>query len=95
MVQALESQPAAGATGYAGPAGNRRLGARPAENRRNRNGTSSTGVDIPNEKCIEIALTYIFGGYRISCHKGNACRTGINPDIRVKDLTDEQLITLA
>ena len=51
------------------------------------------GVDIPNEKRIEIALTYIFGvgGTRA---KETLAANGIRPDIRVKDLTDEQLITL-
>ena len=51
------------------------------------------GVDIPNEKRIEIALTYIFGVGRTRAKEPLAA-TGINPDIRVKDLTDEQLITL-
>lgn len=51
------------------------------------------GVDIPNEKRIEIALTYIFGVGRTRA-KETLTATGINPDIRVKDLTDEQLITL-
>ena len=51
------------------------------------------GVDIPNEKRIEIALTYIFGVGRTRA-KETLAATGINRDIRVKDLTDEQLITL-
>ena len=51
------------------------------------------GVDIPNEKRIEIALTYIFGVGRTRAKETLAAH-GINPDIRVKDLTDEQLITL-
>ena len=51
------------------------------------------GVDIPNEKRIEIALTYIFGVGRTRA-KETLAATGISPDIRVKDLTDEQLITL-
>ena len=51
------------------------------------------GVDIPNEKRIEIALTYIFGVGRTRAKKTLEA-TGISPDIRVKDLTDEQLITL-
>ena len=51
------------------------------------------GVDIPNEKRIEIALPYIFGVGRTRA-KETLAATGINPDIRVKDLTDEQLITL-
>ena len=51
------------------------------------------GVDIPNEKRIEIALTYIFGVGRTRA-KETLAATGINPDTRVKDLTDDQLITL-
>ena len=51
------------------------------------------GVDIPNEKRIEIALTYIFGVGRTRA-KETLAATGFSPDIRVKDLTDEQLITL-
>ena len=51
------------------------------------------GVDIPNEKRIEIALTYLFGVGRTRA-KETLAATGINPDTRVKDLTDEQLITL-
>ena len=51
------------------------------------------GVDIPNEKRIEIALTYIFGVGRTRA-KETLAATGINPDTRVKDLTDEQLIPL-
>ncbi|BAR06284.1 30S ribosomal protein S13 [Scardovia inopinata] len=51
------------------------------------------GVDIPNEKRIEVALTYIFGVGRTRA-KETLEATGISPDIRVKDLTDEQLIQL-
>ena len=51
------------------------------------------GVDIPNEKRIEIALTYIFGVGRTRA-KETLAATGVNPDTRVKDLPDEQLITL-
>lgn len=51
------------------------------------------GVDIPNEKRIEIALTYIFGVGRTRA-KETLAATGVNPDTRVRDLTDEQLITL-
>lgn len=51
------------------------------------------GVDIPNDKRIEIALTYIFGVGRTRA-KETLAATGISPDIRVKDLTDAQLITL-
>ena len=45
------------------------------------------GVDLPREKRIEIGLTYIFGIGRTSADKILA-ETGINPDTRVKDLTD-------
>ena len=51
------------------------------------------GVDLPREKRVEIGLTYIYGVGRKTANEILAA-TGINPDIRVKDLTDEQLITL-
>ena len=51
------------------------------------------GVDIPNDKRIEVALTYIFGVGRTRA-KETLAATGISPDIRVKDLADEQLIQL-
>ena len=47
------------------------------------------GVDLPREKRIEIGLTYIYGIGRTSAQKILEM-TGINPDIRVKDLTEEQ-----
>ena len=47
------------------------------------------GIDLPREKRIEIGLTYIYGIGRTSAQKILEM-TGINPDIRVKDLTDEQ-----
>ena len=47
------------------------------------------GVDLPREKRIEIGLTYIFGIGRTSADKILA-ETGINPDTRVKDLTDAE-----
>ena len=46
------------------------------------------GIDLPKEKRIEIALTYIFGIGRTSANK-ILKETGVNPDIRVKDLSDE------
>ena len=46
------------------------------------------GIDLPREKRIEIALTYIYGIGRTSATKILE-ETGINPDIRVKDLTEE------
>ena len=47
------------------------------------------GIDLPKDKRIEIGLTYIFGIGRTSANKILAA-TGIDPDIRVKDLTEEQ-----
>ena len=46
------------------------------------------GSDLPKDKRIEIALTYIFGIGRTSA-KNILKETGVNPDIRVKDLSDE------
>ena len=51
------------------------------------------GVDLPREKRIEIALTYIFGVGRTRSRKALA-ETGVNPDTRVKDLGDEELVKL-
>ncbi|MBW8172360.1 30S ribosomal protein S13 [Ornithinimicrobium sp. Arc0846-15] len=51
------------------------------------------GVDLPREKRVEIALTYIFGVGRTRADSTLAA-TGIDPSIRVKDLTDEQLVQL-
>lgn len=51
------------------------------------------GVDIPNGKRIEIALTYIYGIGRTRA-KETLEATGVNPDTRVKDLTEDQLIAL-
>ena len=45
------------------------------------------GIDLPKDKRIEIGLTYIYGIGRKSA-KDILAQTGINPDIRVKDLTD-------
>ena len=49
-----------------------------------------SGVDLPKEKRVEIGLTYIYGIGLTSSQKILA-KTGINPDIRVKDLTDDQV----
>ena len=46
------------------------------------------GVDLPREKRIEIGLTYIYGIGRSSADKILQA-TGVNPDTRVKDLTDD------
>ena len=51
------------------------------------------GVDIPNNKRMEIALTYIYGIGRKSANDILA-KTGINPDIRAKDLTEDDIAKL-
>ena len=51
------------------------------------------GVDIPNSKRVEIALTYIYGIGRKSANDILA-KTGINPDTRAKDLTEEEVAKL-
>ena len=51
------------------------------------------GVDIPNNKRIEIALTYIYGLGRKSANDILA-QTGINPDTRAKDLTEAEIALL-
>ena len=48
-----------------------------------------SGVDLPREKRIEIGLTYVYGIGKTSAKKILE-KTGINPDTRVKDLTEEQ-----
>ncbi|MCY0876092.1 MAG: 30S ribosomal protein S13 [Firmicutes bacterium] len=48
------------------------------------------GVDLPREKRIEIGLTYIFGIGRPTANAILA-QTGVNPDKRVRDLTDEEV----
>ena len=51
------------------------------------------GVDIPNNKRVEIALTYIYGIGRKSANDILAA-TGINPDTRAKDLTEAEVAKL-
>ena len=51
------------------------------------------GVDLPREKRVEIGLTYIFG-IGLTSSKKILEKTGINPDTRVKDLTDEDVAKL-
>lgn len=51
------------------------------------------GVDLPREKRVEIALTYIFGIGRATSQEILAA-TGINPDTRVRDLTEEEVAKL-
>ena len=52
-----------------------------------------SGVDLPREKRVEVALTYIFGIGRTRATETLAA-TGVNPDTRVKDLTEEELVRL-
>ena len=52
-----------------------------------------SGVDIPNSKRVEIALTYIYGIGRKSAND-ILKKTGINPDIRAKDLTEDDIAKL-
>jgi small subunit ribosomal protein S13 len=51
------------------------------------------GVDLPREKRLEIALTYIYGIGRTRSHE-TLNGTGVSPDVRVKDLSDEDLVKL-
>jgi small subunit ribosomal protein S13 len=51
------------------------------------------GVDLPREKRIEIALTYIFGMGHTRSHE-TLKATGISPDVRVKDLQEAELAQL-
>ncbi|MGL5875277.1 MAG: 30S ribosomal protein S13 [Xenococcaceae cyanobacterium] len=52
-----------------------------------------SGVDLPREKRVEIALTYIYGIGLSRSHEIIAA-TGVNPDTRVRDLSDEEITTL-
>ncbi len=51
------------------------------------------GVDLPREKRLEVALTYIYGVGRTRAQETLAS-TGISPDLRVRDLSDEHLVQL-
>jgi len=51
------------------------------------------GVDLPNDKRVEIGLTYIFGIGRKSSNDILAA-TGVNPDTRVRDLTEDEISKL-
>ena len=51
------------------------------------------GVDLPREKRVEVGLTYIFGVGRTRAQETLAA-TGVNPDTRVRDLTEEELVKL-
>ena len=49
-----------------------------------------SGVDLPREKRVEIGLTYIYGIGRVSSNRILA-QAGVNPDTRVRDLTDDEV----
>ncbi len=51
------------------------------------------GVDLPRDKRVEIALTYLYG-IGLSLSKEILAETGVNPDTRVKDLSDEDVAAL-
>ena len=49
-----------------------------------------SGVDLPKEKRVEVGLTYIYG-IGLTTSQNILKQTGINPDTRIKDLTDDQV----
>jgi small subunit ribosomal protein S13 len=51
------------------------------------------GVDLPRDKRLEVALTYIYGVGRTRAHEALEA-TGVSPDLRVRDLGDEDLVKL-
>ena len=51
------------------------------------------GVDLPRDKRIEVGLTYIYG-IGLTTSKKILADTGVNPDVRVKDLTEDDLTKL-
>ena len=53
-----------------------------------------SGVDLPREKRIEIGLTYVYGIGRATANKILA-KADVNPDTRVRDLTDEETAAIA
>ncbi len=52
-----------------------------------------SGVDIPREKRVEVALTYVFGIGR-TLSKQTLAATGVDPNTRVRDLSEEQLVAI-
>ena len=52
-----------------------------------------SGIDLPRDKRIEIALTYIYG-IGLTTSKKILAETGINPDTRVRDITEDELSKL-
>ncbi|MPY58252.1 30S ribosomal protein S13 [Streptomyces spongiae] len=52
-----------------------------------------SGVDIPRDKRVEVALTYVFGIGR-TLSQLTLAETGVNPNTRVRDLTEEELVKI-
>jgi small subunit ribosomal protein S13 len=52
-----------------------------------------SGVDIPRDKRVEVALTYVFGIGR-TLSQQTLAETGINPNTRVRDLSEEELVAI-
>jgi small subunit ribosomal protein S13 len=52
-----------------------------------------SGVDVPRDKRVEVALTYVFGIGRTRAQE-TLQNTGVNPDTRVRDLTEEDLVKI-
>ncbi|AJE84983.1 MULTISPECIES: 30S ribosomal protein S13 [Streptomyces] len=52
-----------------------------------------SGVDIPRDKRVEVALTYVFGIGRTLSQK-TLVETGVNPNTRVRDLSEEELVKI-
>jgi small subunit ribosomal protein S13 len=52
-----------------------------------------SGVDIPRDKRVEVALTYVFGIGR-TLSKETLAATGVDPNTRVRDLSEEQLVAI-
>ncbi|AZP19795.1 30S ribosomal protein S13 [Streptomyces aquilus] len=52
-----------------------------------------SGVDIPRDKRVEVALTYVFGIGR-TLSQQTLAETGIDPNTRVRDLSEEQLVAI-
>ena len=53
-----------------------------------------SGVDLPRDKRIEIGLTYVYG-IGVSSSKKILAKANVNPDTRVRDLTDEEVIAIS
>ena len=51
------------------------------------------GVELPNQKRLEVALTYVYG-IGIARSKALCAETGLSPDVRVRDLSEDQVLKL-